>query len=83
MTTPMPALKPVSTDSEMKLPMKPRRSAPAASRMAPTSNASVPVAAISSATPPPGATRPSSAPVRIAMVVVVLTLSGRELPTKA
>ena len=76
----MPALKPVSTDSEMKLAMKPRRSAAAASRMAPVSTASVPAAAISSAAPPPGATRPSSAPVRIARVVVVLTLNGRELP---
>ena len=45
--------------------------------------ASVAEAAISSAAPPPGATRASSAPVRMAIVVVVLTLKGRELPRNA
>ena len=41
MTSPMPALNPVSTGSEIKLARKPRRSSPASSKNAPTSSASV------------------------------------------
>ena len=49
----------------------------------PTRTDSVAAAAMSAAASPPGAARPSSAAVRIAIVVVVLTLSGRDVPSKA
>ena len=45
--------------------------------------ARVAVARKSSAAPPPGTTRASWAPVRMAIVDVVLTLSGREVPSSA
>ena len=41
MTSPMPALNPISTGSEMKLATKPRRKSAASTRMAPTSSVSV------------------------------------------
>ena len=43
----------------------------------------VAAAVISSLADPFGATWPNAAAVRIAMVVVVLTLSGREVPSAA
>ena len=49
----------------------------------PTSIASVADAAISSPADPPGAAWPSAAALRIAIVVVVLTLSGRDVPSAA
>ena len=49
----------------------------------PTSTESVAATPIRLAASPPGAARPSSAAVRMAMVVVVLTLSGREVPSSA
>ena len=55
---------------------------PATSRM-PTSTDSVAAAAIRLAGSPPGADRPSCAAVRMAMVVVVLTLRGRDVPSRA
>ena len=82
MTRPMPDLNPVRTGSEMKFATKPRRSADAISSRTPTSTASVAEAVTSSAPPPPGATRPSSAAVRMASVVVVLTLSTRDVPSR-
>ena len=80
MTSPIPALKPVSTGSEMKLATTPRRRSEASISITPTSTARVAEAVSSSAEPPLGATRASWAPVRIASVVVVLTLNGREVP---
>ena len=83
MTTPMPDLKPVRTGSEMKFAMKPSRSnEPSASRT-PTSTDSVAAATIRAAGSPPGAERASCEAVRMAMVVVVLTLSGRDVPSSA
>ena len=79
----MPDLKPVSTGSEMKLATKPSRSTDAATSMAPMSTASVAPAAIRAPGSPPGTARPSSAAARIAIVVVVLTLSGRDVPSSA
>ena len=82
-TRPMPALKPVSTGVEMKLATKPRRSSRASSSIAPTSAVSVAVAVTSLAGSPSGTTRPSCVPVRIASVVVELTLSTRDEPSSA
>ncbi len=82
-TTPMPALNPTSTGNEMKLATKPSRSSEAATRMAPTMSVSVAVATTIWPMPAPGATAPSSAPVRMAIVVVVLTDSGRDVPSRA
>ncbi len=82
-TRPMPALNPVSTGSEMKLATKPRRSTRAARRIAPTMIARVAVAVIGFV---PGfvvASSPRAEAPRIAMVVVVLTLSMREVPRRA
>ncbi len=80
MTSPIPALNPVSTGSEMKLATNPRRSREAATRMAPTSKVSVADAVMRAAASPPGTAWPSAAADRMAIVVVVLTLSGREVP---
>ena len=83
MTSPIPALKPISTGSEMKLATKPSRSSEASRRMAPTRKVSVAEALIKDAGSPSGATWPSWAAARMASVVVVLTLSGRDVPTTA
>ena len=83
MTRPMPALKPVSTGVEMKLATKPRRSRPARIRIAPTSAASVAAAVTSRAGSPSGTTSPSWVPARMASVVVELTLSTRDEPSRA
>ena len=82
-TAPMPALKPVNTGSEIKLAIKPNRRTAASISMAPTSSARVAAAAMYSPAVPFGATSASSVAVRIAMVVVVLILSGRDVPKKA
>jgi hypothetical protein len=83
MYSPMPALKPASTGEEMKSARNPRRSRPAAARKPPTSTASND--AVATARPgSPSAPASTSAPaVRMEMVEVELTLSGRELPTSA
>ncbi|MNE58755.1 hypothetical protein D3C80_1538070 [compost metagenome] len=83
MTTPMPALKPTSTGSEMKLATKPRRSNPATIRIAPTIRASVAEPASKVAASPSGLIWPNAEPARMARVVVVLTLSGRDVPSTA
>ena len=83
MTSPMPALNPVSTGAEMKLATNPSRSSRAASRIAPTSTASVAVALARRAGSPSGTARPSWVPVRIASVAVELTLSTRDEPSSA
>ncbi|MDT4854921.1 hypothetical protein FQZ97_892490 [compost metagenome] len=82
MTIPMPALNPTNTGSEMKLATNPSRRRPASTRIAPTSNASV-AAAVRRAAGVPDETSASAAPARMAMVVVVLTLRGREVPNRA
>ena len=51
--------------------------------MPPTITLSVAVARIRVAGSPSGAISPSRAPVRMAIVVVVLTLSGRDVPSTA
>ena len=83
MTTPMPALNPTSTGSEMKLATKPRRKIQATIRMAPTSKVSVEAARSSAAESAVATAAASAAPVRIAIVVVVLTLKTREVPSSA
>ena len=82
-TRPMPDLNPVSTGSEMKLATKPSRSADASTSIAPTRIASVADAATRSAAAAFGAASPRAAADKIAIVVVVLTLSGREVPSTA
>ncbi len=82
-TSPMPALNPVSTGAEMKLATNPSRSRRASSSMTPTSAVSVAVAARSFAGSPSGTTSPSCVPARIASVVVELTLRTREEPRSA
>ncbi len=83
MTTPIPALNPVRTGSEMKLATKPRRKTAAATSTTPTSKVSVAAALKSEAGSVPLAASPRAAPVRMASVVDVVTLSGRELPSSA
>ena len=82
-TSPIPALKPISTGSEMKLAMNPNRRNDASTSMPPTNSPRVAKALMRDAGSPPGATWPRSTPVRMAIVVVVLTLSGREVPSAA
>ncbi len=83
MTNPTPALNPVSTGSEMKLAAKPRRRTRAAISIRPTSRLSVAAAVRGSS---PGSAR-SASPIavahRIAIGVVVLTLSRRDVPRTA
>jgi hypothetical protein len=82
-TRPMAVLKPASTGSEMKFATKPKRSALASSSTTPTMIDRVAATATSSPVSPPGATAARAEAVRMAMVVVVLTLSGREVPSSA
>ena len=82
-TSPIPALKPVSTGAEMKLATNPRRISLARISIAPTSAVRVAVAVTSFAGSPSGTARPSWVPARIASVVVELTLSTRDEPSSA
>jgi len=82
-TNPMADLKPVRTGSEMKFATKPSLSTDAATSITPVRTASVALATIRAPESPPGTARPSSAATRIASVVVVLTLSGRDVPSSA
>ncbi len=77
---PIPILKPVSTGREMKSATKPRCNQPASSNSPPETMASVDATASGSA---PAGARPIAVAVRIEMVEVVLTDSGRELPSSA
>jgi hypothetical protein len=81
--TPMPALNPIKTGSEMKFATKPSRRIEARKSIAPTNNASVAEAVSSEAGSPFGTTSPSSAAANMARVVVVLTLSTHEVPRTA
>ena len=65
----MPALKPITTGSDMKLATKPSRSRDASTSMAPTNSVSVAEAVSNDAGSAFGATSPSSAVARIASVV--------------
>ena len=76
-------MNPISTGSEMKSATEPSRRSEASRRVAPTNNVNVTEALSRGAGSPLGTTSPSSAPTRIASVVVVLTLSAREVPSKA
>ena len=82
-TSPIPALKPINKGPEMKLAMKPSRRNEARARMAPTRSVKVAEALNSAAGLPLGTTWLSCAAAKMAMVVVVLTLSGREVPNTA
>ena len=82
-TRPMPALNPVRTGVDMKLATKPSLKSRATTSAAPTSNVSVAVAITSRAGSPSGTASPSSVATRMAMVVVELTLSTREVPSSA
>ena len=79
----MPALNPVSTGVDMKLATKPSFNSHATTSAAPTSKVSVAVAVTRRAGSPSGTASPSCVPTRIAMVVVELTLSAREVPSSA
>jgi hypothetical protein len=77
MTSPIPALKPTSTGSEMKLATNPNRSSEAKTKVAPTNRVSVAEVLIREAGSL--ATNCSNSVAdKIASVVVVLTLSGRD-----
>jgi galactokinase len=80
---PMPALKPVSTGTEIKLATKPSRNTAASTNNTPTTKASVAAATTRSSRSPLGATLASSDAVSIAIVDVALTLSGRDVPSTA
>ena len=67
----------------MKSATKPSRSTAARSSIAPTSAVSVAVAVSRRPGSPSGTASESSVPVRIASVVVELTLSTREEPSSA
>ncbi len=67
----------------MKLATKPRRRIDAITSIAPTMSVNVAVAASKVEASAPGTTSPNSAPARIAMVVVVVTLRTREVPKTA
>ena len=82
-TAPMPALNPTSTGSEMKLATKPSLQMEASTRIAPTMSVSSAQAESSVVGSPSGATMASSAPVRMASVVVVVALIGRDEPSIA
>jgi hypothetical protein len=82
-TSAIPALKPISTGSEMKLAMNPSRKSDASMRKTPTRSVSVAEAPINDAESPSTAIWPSWAAVNMASVVVVLTLRGREVPSTA
>ena len=83
-TAPMPALNPTSTGSEMKLATKPSLQMEASIRIAPTMSVSSAQAESSIVGSPSGATMASSAPVRMAsVVVVVVALIGRDEPSIA
>jgi hypothetical protein len=82
-TSPIPALKPASTGEEMKSARNPRRSSPPAARMPPTSSASSDAAATARVASPAAPASTSAPAVRMEMVEVELTLSGREVPIRA
>lgn len=83
MNSPMPALKPASTGEEMKSARNPRCRRPAAASRPPTSTASSDAVATARPGSSAAPTSTSAPAVRIEMVEVELTLSGRELPTSA
>jgi hypothetical protein len=81
-SSPVPALNPASTGSEMKSARNPRLNAPATSRMTPVNTARVATTWIaSSLVSAPADAR--AAAVNAAIVDVVVTDSGRDLPIKA
>lgn len=81
-SSPIPALKPLSTGSEVKLATTSSRTAAGIS-MTPTRRARVAEAASSAVGSPLGATGERWVPVRIASAVVVVRPSGRDVPRMA
>ena len=79
----MPALNPVRTGNEMKAARNPSRRTEPRSRAHPTMNVSAAAAAISCAPSPPAACCDRAPATRIAIVEVVVTLNGREVPVIA
>ena len=79
----MPDLNPVKTGLEMKLATKPSRSTEANISITPVIAVKVAVAVSSRAGSPSGTTSASCVPVRMASVVVELTLRTRDVPIKA
>jgi hypothetical protein len=82
-TKPTPALNPVSTGSEMKLARKPKRRMRAAMSIKPTSSERVADATRGLSPGSALSASPIAVAHRIAIGVVVLTLSTRELPRTA
>ena len=82
MTTPTPASNPTNTGFEIKFARKPSRNSRARSKIPPTSNASVAATAVAPAPVICEEIATTSAAVSIAIAEVVVTLSGRELPSK-
>ena len=80
MTSPMPALKPVSTGVDMKFATKPEPEDRRADQQHAGQRGQRRGCAVSLTGSPSGTTNPSCAPVRIASVVVELTLSTRDVP---
>jgi len=76
----MPALKPVSTGTEIRFATNPKRRTEARISRTPVRAVSVAVAVISRPGSPSGAAIPSCVAVRIARVVVELTLRTRDVP---
>ena len=83
MTSPIPALKPVRTGVEMKLAMKPSRRAEASRSNTPVSAARVAAAVASLSGSPSGTASANCVLARIASVAVELTLSTRDVPSRA
>jgi len=83
MTRPIPALNPINTGSEMKLATQPKRKIAPETRITPTNNVSVAEAVTRKAVSALEAPFSRALAVKMANVVVVLTLSGREVPSAA
>ena len=83
MTRPTPALNPVSTGSEMKFARNPSRTMRAIMSIAPTRTESVAAAVNALSDESARMASPIAVAHRIAIGVVVLTLSRRELPSPA
>lgn len=81
MTTPTPALKPMRTGSETKLATNPRRSRRATIKTPPTRSASIAATAAGAAPLARAVSATTCAEVNIAISDVLVTLSGRELPS--
>ncbi|BBT80326.1 hypothetical protein WP8S18E11_19920 [Aeromonas veronii] len=82
-TNPIPPLKPTSTGKEIKLATNPNRNTAASISNIPTSMVRVAVTVSSRSGSPSGTTIPNWVAVRMASVLVELTLSTLEEPSSA